>query len=107
MRLPNLLAPLFLLALTTAQNTTVVDLCPKGDYACLDVINSSQCLEQLVIESQAPVTKESMAKCVVFDESAVDLPGDVKVSLLITMNGEGEEDRFSMFEEKSRRYANK
>lgn len=55
------------------------DQCPKGEYACLDVINSSQCIEQLVVERLAPPTQEAMVKCVETEGSASDLPGATKV----------------------------
>lgn len=55
------------------------DGCPKDEYACLDVINSSQCIEQLVIEKQAPATKEAMAKCVETEGVVSTLPGATKV----------------------------
>lgn len=58
----------------------VQDKCPKGDYDCLDVINSSQCLEQLVIEHLSPVTKEAMVKCVEYNGTATNTPGATKVS---------------------------
>lgn len=56
------------------------DPCPKDEYACLDVINSSQCIEQLVIERQAPATKEALIKCVEYEGTATNLPGAVKVN---------------------------
>jgi len=57
------------------------DECPKNDYACLDVINSSQCIEQLVLEHLAPLTKDAMVKCVEYEGVASSLPGATKVSL--------------------------
>lgn len=70
-------------ALVGVNTQTVQDKCPKNDYACLDVINSSQCLEQLVIEHLSPVTKESMVKCVEYEGTATNMPGASKVSLTI------------------------
>jgi hypothetical protein len=61
-----------------AQNTTR-DACPKHEYACLDVINSSQCIEQLVIEKLAPATREALAKCVEYEGTVTKMPGAAKV----------------------------
>ncbi|KAF2194022.1 hypothetical protein K469DRAFT_548037 [Zopfia rhizophila CBS 207.26] len=74
----NLLALCF--ALVGVNTQAVQDKCPKTEYACLDVINSSQCIEQLVIEHLAPVTKDAMVKCVEYEGSATNLPGATKVS---------------------------
>ena len=63
---------------TAAQST--VDGCPKDEIACLDIINSSQCLEQVVLEKQSPVTKEALIKCVEYNGTASHLPGATKVS---------------------------
>lgn len=60
---------------------SVQDGCPKGEYACLDVINSSQCIEQLILEHLAPVTKDALVKCVEFEGMSSNLPGATKVSL--------------------------
>ena len=73
-----------LLALTTllflaCTATAAQDLCPKGDYACLDIINSSQCLEQVIVEKLSPLTKENMIKCVDTEGVASSLPGAQKV----------------------------
>ncbi len=57
------------------------DKCPKDEIACQDVINSSQCIEQLVIEHSGPLTKEAMLKCVETEGSASNLPGAVRVSI--------------------------
>lgn len=53
--------------------------CPSTDLACHDIMNSSQCIEQLVLESSGPVTKEAMVKCVEHEGTASNLPGAVKV----------------------------
>jgi hypothetical protein len=66
---------LFGLAVTTAGQ----DLCPKDEYACLDIINSSQCLAQLVLQKMSPLTKENMVKCVETEGVASSLPGAQKV----------------------------
>lgn len=55
------------------------DGCPKGEVACLDVMNSSQCIEQLILENSAPVTNDALVKCVVNEGSASELPGETKV----------------------------
>lgn len=54
------------------------DKCPKGDYACLDVINSSLCLST----NAGRGTEEAlaaMAKCVDYPGGMSDLPGAQKV----------------------------
>ncbi|KAL5378701.1 hypothetical protein DPSP01_008927 [Paraphaeosphaeria sporulosa] len=66
---------LFILVATAAAQ----DLCPKDEYACLDIINSSQCLAQLVIQKMSPLTKENMAKCVETEGVASSLPGAQKL----------------------------
>ncbi len=73
----GLLALCFALARVNAQDQ---DKCPKRDYACLDVINSSQCIEQLVLDHHDKVTKSAMVKCVESEGSASNLPGAAKVS---------------------------
>ncbi|CAG8959874.1 hypothetical protein HYFRA_00013146 [Hymenoscyphus fraxineus] len=55
------------------------DGCPKNEVACLDVMNSSQCIEQLILENSAPVTKEALVNCIVNEGSASDLPGETKM----------------------------
>jgi hypothetical protein len=72
------LLPFFAARAAFAQNQTR-DGCPKDDYACIDVINSSQCIEQLVIEKLAPATKEALAKCVEYEGTATNIPGAAKV----------------------------
>ena len=66
-----------LLATATAQ--TLRDKCPKDEYACHDVMNGSQCIEQLIIEKLRPLTKESLAKCVEHEGTVTNLPGATKV----------------------------
>lgn len=68
-------------ALVGANAEAVQDACPKTEYACLDVINSSQCIEQLILEKQAPVTREAMIKCVEYEGTVTTIPGATKVSL--------------------------
>lgn len=82
MKFPLLVASLYATAMVTAQNQTR-DGCPKDEYACIDVMNSSQCLEQLVIEKLAPATKEALVKCVEYEGTATKIPGASKVSLKI------------------------
>ncbi|KAF4621907.1 hypothetical protein G7Y89_g14437 [Cudoniella acicularis] len=76
----TLLTLCFALVGVNAQ-TTVVDKCPKTEYACLDVINSSQCIEQLIIEHPANVTKAALVKCVEFDGAVTNITGAAKVIL--------------------------
>jgi hypothetical protein len=78
------LALLFAARTSVAQNQTR-DGCPKDDYACIDVINSSQCIEQLVIEKLAPVTKEALARCVEYEGTATKMPGAAKVRTRVMM----------------------
>jgi hypothetical protein len=68
------------LALAGVRAQAVQDQCPKNEIACLDIINSSQCIEQLVVEKQAPLTKDAMIKCVEYEGTASNLPGAAKVS---------------------------
>ncbi|KAF2261787.1 hypothetical protein CC78DRAFT_469461 [Lojkania enalia] len=44
-------------------------------------MNSSQCIEQLIIEKLAPATKEALVQCVEYEGTATNLPGATKVSL--------------------------
>ena len=55
------------------------DLCPKDEYACLDIINSSQCLAQIVLQKTAPLTKENLVKCIDYEGVASTLPPAQKV----------------------------
>jgi hypothetical protein len=55
------------------------DLCPKTEYACFDVINSSLCLSQQATPGSGG-TNETLAKCVEFDGAASNLSGGGKVS---------------------------
>lgn len=74
---------LFLLIIAgtiTAQNQTR-DGCPKDEYACIDVMNASQCIEQLVIEKLSPATKEALAKCVEYEGTVTEISGASKVTL--------------------------
>ncbi|KAG4436314.1 hypothetical protein IFR05_008208 [Cadophora sp. M221] len=72
--------------LITVNAQAAVDQCPKGVYACLDVINSSLCLSQ----NAASGTKEAMAKCVTYENSASNLTGAEKVILALkTKNLDG------------------
>jgi hypothetical protein len=53
--------------------------CPDTELACHDIMNSSQCIEQLVLERNETVTKEALIKCVEHEGTASTLPGAVKV----------------------------
>jgi hypothetical protein len=70
---------LFAAGTIIAQNQTR-DGCPKDEYACIDVIKSSQCIEQLVIEKLAPATHEALAKCVEYEGTVTKIPGASKVT---------------------------
>jgi hypothetical protein len=74
----NFLVTLALASLgINAQNTTV-DLCPKTEHACLDVINSSLCLSQNAALGTNG-TKDAMAACVTFAQGASNITGAAKV----------------------------
>jgi hypothetical protein len=68
-----------LVSLFVATVNSQADKCPKDEYACLDVMNSSQCIEQLIIEKLAPATREALVKCVEYEGTVTDLPGATKV----------------------------
>jgi hypothetical protein len=78
------LLPFFAARNAIAQNQTR-DGCPKDDYACIDVINSSQCIEQLVIEELAPATKEALAECVEYEGATTNMLGAAKVRSRVMM----------------------
>ena len=59
---------------------TEVEQCPDTDLACHDIMNSSQCIAQVALNAQGPVSKEAMIKCVEYEGTASNLPGAVKVS---------------------------
>lgn len=69
----------FINAIMKAERVRANDGCPKDEYACHDVIDSSLCIEQLIIERRAPVTKEALIKCVEYEGAFSDLPGASKV----------------------------
>lgn len=76
MRFINLLVFCFALLGINAQ---LKDGCPKNNVACLDIINSSQCLEELVIGNNTPATAAAMINCIDTDASSSNLPGATKV----------------------------
>ncbi|KAK3312194.1 hypothetical protein B0H66DRAFT_608471 [Apodospora peruviana] len=57
---------------------TLKDECPKDEIACLDIINSSQCIEQVILENRPPLTKDNLLKCVEYEGVASNLPGAAK-----------------------------
>ncbi len=71
----------FLLTAITAQETEAEERCPQTDLACHDIMNSSQCIANVVIEARTPPTKEAFIKCVEHEGTASNLPGAQKVSL--------------------------
>lgn len=79
MRLKSIIISISFTAITVNTQNQTRDGCPKDEYACLDVINSSQCLEQLVIEKLAPATKEALSKCVEYKGTVTKIPGAAKV----------------------------
>jgi hypothetical protein len=66
-------------AVNSFPTAVAEDLCPKNEYACFDVINSSLCLSQQAAPGSGG-TNETMAKCVEFDGEASNLSGAGKVS---------------------------
>ena len=68
-------------ALISVSTQEVKDGCPKDEYACIDVINSSQCIEQLIIEKLANATREALVKCVEYEGTATTIPGAQKVCI--------------------------
>lgn len=54
--------------------------CPGTDLACHDIMDSSQCIAQLVLQSNQPPTNEAMIKCVEHEGAASSLPGAAKAS---------------------------
>jgi len=54
--------------------------CDTKDFACHDVMNSSQCLAQLIYDKNAKTTREALIKCVDTEGSASSLPGATRVS---------------------------
>ncbi|KAE9375139.1 hypothetical protein N431DRAFT_463245 [Stipitochalara longipes BDJ] len=74
----NLLAFLALVGV----NAQVKDGCPKDQVACLDIINSSQCIEQVIIEHQQNLTRENLINCIdTPGVSSSNLPGATKYCL--------------------------
>ena len=67
------------LAIAQGQQFPVKDGCPKGSLECMDVINSSQCIEQLIIEKRGTLSKEALEKCVVYEGASSSEAGNVKV----------------------------
>ncbi|PVH69463.1 hypothetical protein DL98DRAFT_598634 [Cadophora sp. DSE1049] len=77
------LASILFLALASlptilAQGQQFKDGCPKGSLECMDVINSSQCIEQLIIEKRGTLSKEALEKCVVYEGASSSETGSVK-----------------------------
>jgi len=67
------------LAIAQGQQLPIKDGCPKGNLECMDVINSSQCIEQLIIEKRGTMSKEALEKCVVYEGASSSEAGHVKV----------------------------
>ncbi|KAK4108831.1 hypothetical protein N656DRAFT_832064 [Canariomyces notabilis] len=77
---PNLLKGLCLTPLfaTYGQAQSLQDGCPKDELTCHDIMNASQCIEQIIVEGLSPVTREGLVKCVEHEGTASNLPGAVK-----------------------------
>ena len=70
---------LAVLSLTVRYAGAQINDCQTTDLACHDIMNSSQCIEQVILEKSAPVTKAALVKCVEHEGTASSLPGAVKV----------------------------
>jgi len=69
-------------ALLGVSAEEVVDGCPKNEYACQDIINSSQCIANAVNEARTPETKDKLIKCVEYEGTVTNIPGASKVSFI-------------------------
>lgn len=67
-----------LFAMANAQEHEV-DKCPKDEIACHDVMNGSQCLAQIVMDNNPPISADALVKCVQHEGTASNLPGATKV----------------------------
>ncbi len=76
MRLHEWFLPAILLSFPCAF--AQVNGCPTTDLACHDIMNSSQCIEQQILEGNG-TTRAGMIKCVEYEGTASSLPGAVKV----------------------------
>ncbi|KAK0719489.1 hypothetical protein B0H67DRAFT_486577 [Lasiosphaeris hirsuta] len=52
-------------------------------------MNSSQCIEQIILEHLSPLSKEALIKCVEHEGTASNLPGASKVSSWIVRERAG------------------
>ncbi len=71
--------PLAIFCLSLQLVAAQINDCQTTDLACHDIMNSSQCIEQVILEKTDPVTKEALVKCVEHEGTASNLPGAVKV----------------------------
>ncbi|KAK3990818.1 hypothetical protein QBC44DRAFT_368794 [Cladorrhinum sp. PSN332] len=55
------------------------DGCPNTELACHDIMNSSQCIAN-VVDNRVANPKEALIKCVEHEGTASNLPGAAKVS---------------------------
>ncbi|KAH7313169.1 hypothetical protein BKA65DRAFT_517459 [Rhexocercosporidium sp. MPI-PUGE-AT-0058] len=78
MYFPIYVLTLTFLAISHAQETSLQDGCPKGSLECMDVINSSQCIEQIVIEKRGTLSKKALEACVVYEGMSSEVAGSVK-----------------------------
>ncbi|PMD30267.1 hypothetical protein L207DRAFT_538148 [Hyaloscypha variabilis F] len=79
---------LLLFFVLSSANAQIKDGCPKDQVACLDIINSSQCIEQVIIEHQQNVTRENLINCIdIPGVSSSNLPGATKFQDMIDDNG--------------------
>lgn len=57
-----------------------VEKCSAKDLACHDLMNSSQCIAQ-VVDNKSRSMKEALVKCVMHEGTASPLSGEAKVCL--------------------------
>ncbi|KAH9909146.1 hypothetical protein F4778DRAFT_215291 [Xylariomycetidae sp. FL2044] len=55
--------------------------CPTDELACHDVMNSSQCIAQMILDQAAPVDEEALLGCLEYEGAASDLPAATKYCL--------------------------
>ncbi|KAK5654886.1 hypothetical protein OQA88_6924 [Cercophora sp. LCS_1] len=63
-------------------NAQAAEKCSAKDLACHDIMNSSQCIAQ-VVDNKARLTKEALIKCVEHEGTASPLSGAAKLMITI------------------------
>ena len=74
-------ASLPFLSVLMGLSNALIDECPKDEIACHDLLNGSQCIAEVVLQSTQEPTKEALLKCIVHEGTASNLPGEVKVCI--------------------------